>query len=409
MAIKDSYPAIRPSLDLNFAGSRMVDPRITFTRASTGNIASYFNEKGVMQFAPANTPRIDFDPATLECNGLLIEEQRTNLLTYSEQFNNAAWVKTSATITANTATAPDGLMTADKFEPTGTGASYLYQGKTLTQGQEYTLSVFIKLVSGSGIVWLRDFTEPGNAEFNIVNGTIGTASGIATKPKMTAFDNGWYRISAVFTPTIATGNHNISCVHPASPSPGQGFYSWGAQLEVGSFPTSYIATTSAQVTCAADNAVMTGTNFSDWYRQDEGTLFAESSTLALSATDKRILSVHAGSTSNNMSLHFGGISGGVHTCVITTDNIFQYGPIEGAYVGNTYYKRALAYINSNPQVAKSGFLGSTAGASTTIVPTGLNSLEIGSRITAQHLNGHIRRIAYYPRRLANEQLQALTA
>ena len=261
MAIKDYYPAIRPSLDLNFAGSQKADPRITFSRASS---ATYFDEKGVMRTAPAGVPRIDHDPVTGECKGLLIEEQRTNLLTYSEQFDNVAWAKSSATITANTATAPDGLMTADKFETTGDGASYLYQGKTLTQGQEYTLSVFVKYVSGNGVVWLRDFTELGNAQFDIVNGTAYNVSGIATKPQITAFDNGWYRISAVFKPTIATGNHNMSCAHPSSPSPGQVFYSWGAQLEVGSFPTSYIRTETSQVTRAADAAVMTGTNFSDW-------------------------------------------------------------------------------------------------------------------------------------------------
>ena len=406
MAIKDSYPASRPSLDLNFAGSRMVDPRITFTRAST---ATYFDDKGVMRTAPAGVPRIDFDPVTGECKGLLIEEQRTNLLTYSEGFDNTSWVKSSATITADAAVSPDGTMTAAKFETTGAGPSYTYQSRILTKAQPYTLSIYIKHVSGTGVVWLRDFTEAGVAQFDIANGSVFNApSGIASNPVILSIGNGWYRISAVFTPTITTGNHNFSPINPSS-LVGNSFYVWGAQLEQGAFPTSYIKTEASQVTRAVDNAVMTGTNFSDWYRQDEGTLFAESSTLALSATDKRILSVNTGSLSNNMSLHFGAGAGGVHVSVIATDDIFQYGPIEGAYVGNTYYKRALAYINSNPQVATSGFLGSTSGASTTIVPAGLNSLEIGSRVAAQQLNGHIRRLAYYPKRLTNAQLQALTA
>ena len=405
MAIKDSYPAIRPSLDLNFAGSRMVDPRITFTRAST---ATYFDDKGVMRTAPDGVPRIDFDPVTGECKGLLIEDQKTNLLTYSEQFDNVAWVKINATITANTATAPDSSMTADKFEPTGTGASYLYQGKILTQGQEYTLSVFIKLVSGSGIVWLRDFTEPGKAEFNIVNGTVGTASGIATKPQMTAFDNGWYRISAVFTPTIATGNHNISCVHPASPSPGQGFYSWGAQLEQGTFPTSCIKTEASQVTRAADAASMTGANFSSWYRQDEGTLFAEASyngSNSDDATTSGIVSAGDGSGENFISIV-------ARTDISSSRFAMPPGfPIttgSGSYKSGTFAKFASAYKDLDSCLAKDGSAFFNTTNLVNINP--FTQLIIGAYYTAgsRRLNGHIRRIAYYPKRLTNEQLQALT-
>ncbi len=327
MAIANKFPTIRPSLNLDFANSKTVDPRITFSRASS---ATYFDEKGVMRTAPAGVPRIDHDPVTGECKGLLIEEQRTNLL-----LNSATLSTQSVTVT----------------------------------GVPHTLTFY-----GTGNVTLS-----GAATNTLVG------SGVTIRSVLT------------FTPTAGTLTLTVTGTCTL------------AQLELDAFPTSYIPTTSAQATRAADNAVMNGTNFSDWYRQDEGTLFAESSTLALSATDKRILSVNTGSASNNMSLHFAGASGGVHSSIIATGGIFQYGPSEGAYVGNTYYKRALAYINSNPQVATSGFLGSAAGASTTIVPAGLNSLEIGSRVAAQHLNGHIRRIAYYPKRLTNEQLQALSA
>lgn len=329
MAIKDSYPAIRPSLDLNFAGSRMLDPRITFSRASS---ATYFDKKMVMRTAPAGVPRIDHDPVTGECKGLLIEEQRTRL-----NFVSAA------------PTAAENVTVTDVAHT----VSFYGAGSIVLSGAH------VATITGSGA-----FPTRTNLTFTPTAGTL------------------------TITPS-GTVQH--------------------LQLEVGAFATSVIKDEASQVTRAADTAVMTGTNFSDWYRQDEGTLFAESSTLALSATDKRILSVNTGLTSNNMSLHFGTGAGGIHLSIIATDGIFQYGPSEGAYVGNTYYKRALAYINSNPQVATSGFLGSTVGASTTIVPTGLNSLEIGSRIATQQLNGHIRRIAYYPKRLTNAQLQALTA
>lgn len=271
MAIKDYYPASRPTLDLNFAGSRIVDPRVTFSRAGT---ATYFDEFGVMRTAPANTPRLDFEPVTGECKGLLIEEQRTNLLTYSEQFDNAAWYKTNGTVTTNSIVAPDGTLTADKFETSSGGSSYLYQGKTLTQGQVYVLSAYVKHISGVGEFWLRDFTEAGIASFNIINGMPLSSTGIASSPQIVNFGNGWYRVSAVFTPTIATANHNLSCPHPSSPLVGNAFYVWGAQLETGSTPTGYIPTTSAQVTRAADTASLSGANFSSW-NNTTGTILAK--------------------------------------------------------------------------------------------------------------------------------------
>ncbi len=108
----DVLPTMRPTLLLDFANSLTVDPRITFTRAST---ATYFDAAGVLSSAANNVPRIDYDPETLICKGLLIEEARTNLLTYSEQFDNAAWIKSNANIsvTSTNSTSPDGTASAD--------------------------------------------------------------------------------------------------------------------------------------------------------------------------------------------------------------------------------------------------------------------------------------------------------
>lgn len=104
-----NLPDLRPSLLLDFANSGRVDPRITFSRVST---ATYFDNKGVLRTAPAGVPRIDYDPATGECRGLLVEEQRTNFLRYSEEFDNAYWIKARSSITTNAVTAPDGTLSA---------------------------------------------------------------------------------------------------------------------------------------------------------------------------------------------------------------------------------------------------------------------------------------------------------
>lgn len=282
MAIKDFYPAIRPTLDLNFAGSRIVDPRIAFSRSGTTNVVSYFDEKGVMKFAPPNVPRIDFDPVTGECKGLLIEEQRTNLLKYSEQFDNAAWGKTNTTITANAIVSPAGVLTADKLvETVTTGEHTLSFSLGVTSGVSYTFSLFAKAGERSKLRILFSAAGFGtNTQdlFNLSTGTVDdNQSGGAS---IISMGNGWYRVvvtkTAIAT-TTSTFQIRVCNTESATNYTGDrtsGLYVWGAQLEVGSFPTNYIPTTTAQVTRAADSASMTGANFSSWYNTT-GTILAK--------------------------------------------------------------------------------------------------------------------------------------
>ena len=88
MSLSNNFPTVSPTLNLNFAAAGRLDSRVTFTRSST---ATYTNQIGLIQSAAVNEPRFDYDPVTLAARGLLVEESRTNLLTYSEQFDNAAW------------------------------------------------------------------------------------------------------------------------------------------------------------------------------------------------------------------------------------------------------------------------------------------------------------------------------
>ena len=115
MTIKALYPTARPSLDLDFANTRCLDPRITFSRAST---ATFVGADGLIQTAATNVARFDHDPVTRESLGLLVEEARTNLITYSEQLNNTGWFKNLVTVSANAGVAPDGTFTADQVSNT---------------------------------------------------------------------------------------------------------------------------------------------------------------------------------------------------------------------------------------------------------------------------------------------------
>ena len=90
MTIKALYPTVRPTLNLDFAKTKVLDPRITYTRAST---ATFVGSNGLIQTAASGAARFDHNPTTGESLGLLVEEARTNRVTYSEQFDNAGWAE----------------------------------------------------------------------------------------------------------------------------------------------------------------------------------------------------------------------------------------------------------------------------------------------------------------------------
>ena len=242
----NNLPVIRPSLNLNFSNSQAVDPRITFTRAST---ATRTNAKGLLESVASGTPRIDFDPVTLACKGLLIEEARTNLLTYSEQFDNAAWGKTRSSVTANATAAPDGTVTADKLvEAVGTATDYyLAQGTTVVSGTAYTFAVYAKAAERSQVtLWLpaAGFGTIAAAIFTLSgNGTAAQETGSSTN-SIAALGNGWYRCAITSTATTSVGTAFLIRTALAGTSfyngdGTSGLYLWGAQLEAGAFPTSY--------------------------------------------------------------------------------------------------------------------------------------------------------------------------
>ena len=418
--ITDSFPKIAPSLDLNFARAQKLDSRITFSRPSA---ATYFDRNGILRTAASGVPRFDFDPITGACKGLLIEEQRTNLLTYSEQFDNAAWTKVAASISANAVTAPDGALTADKFvEDTATAAHQLVCATPVNASTAYTFSVFAK---NAGRRYLRiSFSSgvPFPAEtghiFDLQSGTIyGTPIGSATA-SITAVGGEWYRCvitatssdSGVLNTVVRLFNKDIGSTYTGDGT--SGIYLWGAQLEAGNFPTSYIKTEAAQATRVADVALMTDTNFSSWYRQDEGTLVAEaqvSTDRSYAVTFRHVALISTASASNSTigvlvssvnRLAFEVKDGGNQQANISVGtNLGGINKWAGAYQVNNF---ALSTNGAGVTTDTSG------QAPVSDPPTQIVFGRTRDNNTLGVLNGHISRFAYYPKRLTNTELQALT-
>jgi hypothetical protein len=405
-----------PSLYLDFVdGTQTLDPRITFTRATT---ATFTGSNGLIQTAAINAPRFDYNPTTLAPLGLLIEEQRTNLLTYSEQFDNATWNKSNATITADAVMSPDGTMDADKLvEAATTGTHYAAQTFSALTGV-YSVTCYVKAAERTNVILLAiGGTTPRAICFDLSTGTtypeqFGGVSPPDLASSMTNVGNGWWRCRMSWTADGQTslriytdsGNGNGSTTGDGI----SGIFIWGADLEAGAFPTSYIPTVASQVTRSADVAVMTGANFSSWYNAAEGTFYSEVIKLG-NLNFQQVYQVNDGSSSNAMALGFGS---GLHPLRfdVTTSGVSQaqITGIANTTALNTSLRTAAAYAVNDFAISGNGAAVATDTLGT--VPV-VNQLGIGYRTfsTPLTLTGTIRRIAYFPRRLANSELRAITA
>jgi len=378
-----------PALVLDFLTTTSLDSRITFTRAST---ATFVGSNGLIQTAAINAPRFDYDPVTLAAKGLLIEGQRTNLARYSEQFSDAAWFKTAtATVTANTSTAPDGTTTADTLNMPASGDRINLSAISITGGTTYTASLWL---SGSGTTFISLASSGGTYIFAAQQITLTATPTRYTVTLTTNANN-----TAVF-PIIGRYNGAVGAGTATSA------IIWGYQLEAGAFATSYIPTVASQVIRSADVATMTGTNFSDWYNQSEGTFVASADTAKPSgvAQTANLNSANDGTSSNAVSLRFGTSS---VTGLVQTGGSPQTAFAGTGYTANTPVKWGMAYQLNNTALCVAG--GAVTTDTSVTVGLIMTQMNIGARNGAlDPINGHIRSLTYYNTRLLDSTLRAVT-
>jgi hypothetical protein len=412
-------------LDLRFAQLKTLDPRVTFTRASTG---TFVDSSGVLRTATTNEARFDHNPTTGESLGLLVEEARTNSIRNNTMVGAVAGTPgTNPNLWAYVTTQSNGLAVS----VVGTGAEnginyidYRFNGTTVASplgvafgidtataatGQTWTNSLYWKLAAGTttGVsVWQIGVIEntSGGAFVsgaNYVQTAPTTASLITQRPLATRTLSGGATVGQVV--------HTVSFTVTGNTTMDFTLRLGMPQMEQGAFATSVIPTTTATVTRAADVANITGTAFSSFYNQTEGTVFVSATTNARhggSNSFPRILSVSDGTNSNQMETYYRVLSSYTDAGYLIT----SAGASQAQFDTNDNRNGqsiAFGYASNNFPLVINGTVVATDTSGT--VPT-VSRLGLGVRADGGTLlNGTIRRLTYWPVRLANPTLQSITS
>ena len=328
--------------------------------------------------------RFDYDPVTLAPKGLLIEEQRTNLLTYSDDIENAlGWVAYGAGTAVNNVLVidPSGKQNTTEINMPSANTGWHTNNITVSAGTTYSASIWIKADSAGTI---RFFDGNGSGFDSTINVTTS-----------------WQRVSTAALKSAGAATQ--FAIYRNTLGDLSKVYIWGAQLEAGAFATSYIPTAASQVTRAADVPVIQGSNFYSWYNLNASTLYVKGK---FNGGAENFYAI-TGSSYGDFGI--------TQRRDSSTTRIYDVYTASGVYVGGsstsvlstaTEFKEAIAFTTSSAQASVNGVLGSIVSG---YISTGnANRLAIGQYFFTLTMNGHIKQISYYPQRLSNDVLVGLT-
>ena len=360
----------------------------------------------------ANIPRIDYSNG---CGSLLLEPQRTNLVTYSEDFSQSYWSKSSITVTDGF-TSPSGDLTASKFTEGSTNINHqIYTAISGTAGSIYTISGFFKKGERDIVQLLfggATFDE-GNTycNFDLENGVLG--SGTYLDASITFISNGWYKCSFTATKTT-TGNFNSTyCPKLTATSTRaaaylgdgtSGIYAYGAQVEAGSYPTSYIISNSGtSTTRLADAASKTG--LSSLINSTEGVLYAEISALADDGTSRDI-SINDGTSSNYVRISLSNASANIEYNVVVGGSTQASGL--SAITQTDLNKIALKYKLNDFALWVNGVEVLTDSSGLTFSASTLTNLSYNRGTGVNPFYGKCQNLMVFPSALTDDELADLT-
>lgn len=356
---------------------------------------------------PNNIPRIEYD-ADGNLLGLLIEEARTNLFEYSNL--SSGWTSSAgASIQTSYADSPENLNNATALIASSTDCR-VFDQLTLN-GSAHSFSIYAKKgVNRYLMLRLNTSASQYRVYFDLQDGVFASESGGTGTNKIEDVGNGWYRCSISTTDTSTSGQNvllastNTDGVETGSLTSGVAVYLYGAQLEAGSFPTSYMKTQGSTVSRSADIASIDVDQFG--YNQSEGTVVQEFSTADTFVANENAFS---DGTNNNrimwgLNSNAGRapwiISGGTNTVALTNNSGIS---------GGVQSKLGIAFALND--VASSLDGGSIATDTSATIPSAITTLYlgVGATGTGTFINGHIKSLTYTPKRLSNAKLQELTS
>ena len=368
---------------------------------------------------PNNVPRIEYD-ATGAVKGLLIEEARTNLMTYSNDFTHSVWLKSLVSNTANAGVSPDGTSNANKVVPaTDAGVHYTYQ--TLNRpNADHSFSVYVAS-SGYGfaticagthgslnyyaiVIDLSDGTQTALYSQGTHSKTV-TVEPVGSYYRVTISGDGekYYVVGASDTGTYTPSPYGFKSFSGDGTS---GILVYGAQTEAGAFPSSYIPTTGATATRARDLAEIPTSAFG--YNNDQGSIAVEFKSNKPSSLSYGAFVLSDGSPANRI-IHYANSQ--YHRSFVGADSSAQADLIAGSRgAPSELVKFAIGFSDNNFAASLNG---ATAVTDTSVtIPSGISKLALGyfypTLPQSNLINGHIKSIQYYPRQLTDTQLQELT-
>jgi len=399
MSISQNFPEEGPTLNLNFAGSKTLDPRITFSRTTTG---TYMDDSGLIKVAPADAPRFDhrYVNGEIESLGLLVEEERTNLVTDSNGGDYGYDMSSGGSPTNDIA--PDGSTVACKYDlSSNTGTPFLNCGvdTTLTNGVTYTMSMWVK----------------GTTEFTVNLAFVGETNYTVESRNMDVTTS-WTRETYTFT---LSGNQINSRLQVFFGTQGQGkiISIWGAQLEEGAFATSYIPRSAgSQSTRNHDRAYYENVDQTEWFNKTEGTVVFEHTDVPYNSTTSAgypavgFARTSDGSSASAIQYFFTKSYGAAQYLVRITpgNDSANIDPPGGTGSAAPASKVGFVYKANDYALVRNGSLVGidTSGAvpDAYMLIFGMN----GVTATEPNWNAHLKNLQYYPTRLSNTVLQNLT-
>lgn len=399
---------VLPSMALDFTTASL-DARVAITRAL--DTATRTNSSGYVEVVNANQPRFDYDPITKVCRGLLIEETRANLFIQSENF--PAWSAATTTATLAAGTSPAGTNTANKLAPTnGSNATLSYVLKGVSKAASaitYTFTVYAKAAEYSQVFVMMHGASTANRVVALATLTDGSLSSTGAFGTFTNYvgstenvGDGWYRIRLTGTTnTDATVSARVYPYLSGGTGDGtSGVLVWGAQFETGGFATSYIPTTTTSLTRDADVAVMTGTNFSNWWQSTQGSFAARAIPSIVTGT-RPLVQVDDGTANEIIALRANITDPELY---IVDGGSLQAQIDAGTVAANTAYTLSAAWTENNCAAAVNG--GAAVTDTTATLPT-VTQARLGSDGT-NYLNGRLQTVRFWPQRLVNAEVQAFS-